>query len=92
MECLLLGAGRPKSRRSSGSPFFSLQMLHLAMNVLLLNCALQQILAGDLTRGGLLSFLLYQEDVGKYMHVSQELCVLSFSSFGFYFVPLKKTN
>ncbi|NP_001040087.1 transporter 2, ATP-binding cassette, sub-family B [Bos taurus] len=43
------------------------RMLHLAMKVLLLNCALQQILAGDLTRGGLLSFLLYQEDVGDYM-------------------------
>ncbi|KAB0355107.1 hypothetical protein FD755_022566 [Muntiacus reevesi] len=43
------------------------RMLHLAMQVLLLNCALQQILAGDLTRGGLLSFLLYQEDVGNYM-------------------------
>ena len=67
-------------------------MLHLAMQVLLLNCALQQILAGDLTRGGLLSFLLYQEDVGNHMHVSRELCVLSFSSFGFYLFPLKKTN
>uniref|UniRef100_A0A8C6FVB0 Antigen peptide transporter 2 n=1 Tax=Moschus moschiferus TaxID=68415 RepID=A0A8C6FVB0_MOSMO len=44
------------------------RMLHLAMQVLLLNCALQQILAGGLTRGGLLSFLLYQEDVGSYMH------------------------
>lgn len=65
-------------------------MLHLAMKVLLLNRALQQILAGDLTRGGLLSFLLYQEDVGNYMHVSRELCVLSFSSFGFYLFPLKK--
>ncbi|KAM9739624.1 antigen peptide transporter 2 isoform 2-T2 [Dama dama] len=43
------------------------RMLHLAMQVLLLNCALQQILAGDLTRGGLLSFLFYQEDVGNYM-------------------------
>ncbi|CAN0378698.1 unnamed protein product [Rangifer tarandus platyrhynchus] len=43
------------------------RMLHLAMQVLLLNCALQQILAGNLTRGGLLSFLLYQEDVGNYM-------------------------
>ncbi|KAB1261609.1 Antigen peptide transporter 2 [Camelus dromedarius] len=41
--------------------------LHLAMQVLLLNCGLQQILAGDLTRGGLLSFLLYQEDVGSHV-------------------------
>nr|XP_015092833.1 antigen peptide transporter 2 [Vicugna pacos] len=42
--------------------------LRLAMQVLLLNCGLQQILAGDLTRGGLLSFLLYQENVGTYVH------------------------
>ncbi|XP_033280174.1 antigen peptide transporter 2 [Orcinus orca] len=40
------------------------RMLHLAMKVILLRCGLQQILAGDLTQGGLISFLLYQEDVG----------------------------
>ncbi|XP_060018527.1 antigen peptide transporter 2 isoform X2 [Lagenorhynchus albirostris] len=39
-------------------------MLYLAMKVILLRRGLQQILAGDLTRGGLISFLLYQEDVG----------------------------
>ncbi|XP_057554893.1 antigen peptide transporter 2 [Hippopotamus amphibius kiboko] len=44
------------------------RVLHLAMQVLLLSCGLQQILAGDLTQGGLLSFLLYQEDVGSYVH------------------------
>lgn len=48
------------------------QTLHLVMQVLLLNCGLQQILARDLTRGGLLSFLLFQEDVGRYVQVSQE--------------------
>lgn len=47
-------------------------MLHLGMQVLMLNCGLQQILAGDLTQGGLLSFLLYQEDMGHYVQVSQE--------------------
>ncbi|XP_036104835.1 antigen peptide transporter 2 isoform X2 [Molossus molossus] len=41
--------------------------LHLGMQVLMLSCGLQQILAGDLTRGGLLSFLLFQEDVGHYV-------------------------
>uniref|UniRef100_F1RQ21 Antigen peptide transporter 2 n=1 Tax=Sus scrofa TaxID=9823 RepID=F1RQ21_PIG len=44
------------------------RMLNLAMKVLLLSCGLQQILAGDLTQGGLLSFLLYQENMGSYVH------------------------
>lgn len=48
------------------------QMLHLGMQVLMLRCGLQQILAGDLTRGGLLSFLIFQEDVGHYVQVSQK--------------------
>uniref|UniRef100_A0A8C4MRG6 Antigen peptide transporter 2 n=1 Tax=Equus asinus TaxID=9793 RepID=A0A8C4MRG6_EQUAS len=43
------------------------RMLYLGVQVLMLNCGLQQILAGDLTRGGLLSFLLYQKDVGRYV-------------------------
>uniref|UniRef100_G1PNS9 Antigen peptide transporter 2 n=1 Tax=Myotis lucifugus TaxID=59463 RepID=G1PNS9_MYOLU len=43
------------------------RMLHLAMQVLMLNCGLRQILAGDLTRGGLLSFLLFQEDLGHHV-------------------------
>ena len=74
----VIGAGKPKNGRFSGSLSFSLQMLHLAMQVLLLRRGLQQILAGDLTRGGLLSFLLYREDVGDHVQVSQELCTLSF--------------
>ncbi|XP_060045549.1 antigen peptide transporter 2 isoform X2 [Erinaceus europaeus] len=41
--------------------------LYLGVQVLMLNCGLQQILSGDLTRGGLLSFVLYQEDVGRYV-------------------------
>lgn len=44
------------------------RMVHLGMQVLMLNCGLQQILAGNLTQGGLLSFLLFQEDVGGYVH------------------------
>lgn len=50
----------------------SLQTVHLGMQVLMLNCGVQQILAGDLTQGGLLSFLLYEEDMGHYVQVSQE--------------------
>lgn len=43
----------------------------LGMQVLILNCGVQQILAGEVTRGGLLSFLLYQEEVGHYVRVSE---------------------
>lgn len=57
------------------------QMVHLAMQVLMLSCGLQQILAGDLTRGGLLSFLLFQEDVGQEVQVSWDLLMLFFPPF-----------
>ncbi|XP_023603567.1 antigen peptide transporter 2 [Myotis lucifugus] len=53
------------------------RMLHLAMQVLMLNCGLRQILAGDLTRGGLLSFLLFQEDLGHHVQVRQQPRMLS---------------
>ncbi|XP_006882264.1 PREDICTED: antigen peptide transporter 2 [Elephantulus edwardii] len=43
------------------------RLLQLAVQVLMMNCGLQQILAGDLTQGGMLSFLLYQEDVGHHV-------------------------
>ncbi|XP_032505896.1 antigen peptide transporter 2 isoform X2 [Phocoena sinus] len=43
------------------------RMLHLAMKIILLRRGLQQILAGDLTRGGLVTFLLYQEEVGSHV-------------------------
>ncbi|EHB06475.1 Antigen peptide transporter 2, partial [Heterocephalus glaber] len=36
--------------------------------VLVLSCGLQQIAAGEITRGALLSFLLYRKDVGPYVH------------------------
>ncbi|XP_045148220.1 antigen peptide transporter 2-like [Echinops telfairi] len=43
------------------------RLLQLAVQLLMLNCGLQQILAGELTQGGLLSFLLYQENVGDHV-------------------------
>ncbi|XP_062041907.1 antigen peptide transporter 2 isoform X1 [Lepus europaeus] len=44
------------------------RLLQLGMQVLMLNCGLRQILAGELTKGGLLSFLFYQEEVGRHVH------------------------
>uniref|UniRef100_G3UDM5 Transporter 2, ATP binding cassette subfamily B member n=1 Tax=Loxodonta africana TaxID=9785 RepID=G3UDM5_LOXAF len=62
----MLWQGQDSSASSLSSPP---QLLQLAVQVLMLSCGLQQILAGDLTQGGLLSFLLYQEDVGHhYIH------------------------
>ncbi|XP_075410292.1 antigen peptide transporter 2-like [Tenrec ecaudatus] len=43
------------------------RLLQLAVQLLMLNCGLQQILAGELTQGGLLSFLLYQENMGDHV-------------------------
>ncbi|XP_028642322.1 antigen peptide transporter 2 [Grammomys surdaster] len=43
------------------------RVMALGMQVLILNCGVQQILAGEVTRGGLLSFLLYQEEVGHHV-------------------------
>ncbi|ELK26139.1 Antigen peptide transporter 2, partial [Myotis davidii] len=73
------------------------RMLHLAMQVLMLSCGLQQILAGDLTRGGLLSFLLFQEDLGHHVQVRHQPRMLSPSlcfslwplRLGIYWFPLK---
>ncbi|XP_059034697.1 antigen peptide transporter 2 isoform X1 [Mustela lutreola] len=50
------------------------RMVHLGMQVLMLNCGVQQILAGDLTQGGLLSFLLYEEDMGHYVQTLVYMC------------------
>ncbi|XP_019060262.1 antigen peptide transporter 2 [Fukomys damarensis] len=44
------------------------KLLHLGAQVLMLHSGLQQIEAGEITRGALLSFLLYQEDVGHHVH------------------------
>lgn len=74
------GAGaRPQRLRGSvlcrdwGLAHFSpsVQVMALGMQVLILNCGVQQILAGEVTRGGLLSFLLYQEEVGHHVQVSE---------------------
>ncbi|XP_036625034.1 antigen peptide transporter 2-like [Trichosurus vulpecula] len=48
--------------------------LQLGMQVLMLNCGLRQILAGELTRGGLISFLMYQGDMGRYMQALVYIC------------------
>ncbi|XP_037374593.1 antigen peptide transporter 2 [Talpa occidentalis] len=50
------------------------RMLQLGVQVLMLNCGLQQILGGSLSRGGLLSFLLYQENVGQYVQTLVYIC------------------
>uniref|UniRef100_A0A2K5CPD4 ABC-type antigen peptide transporter n=1 Tax=Aotus nancymaae TaxID=37293 RepID=A0A2K5CPD4_AOTNA len=44
------------------------RMLHLGVQVLMLSCGLQQMLAGELTQGSLLSFMIYQENVRSYVH------------------------
>ncbi|KAM5263521.1 antigen peptide transporter 2 isoform 2-T2 [Ctenodactylus gundi] len=43
------------------------RLLNFGVWVLILSCGLQQILAGEITRGGLLSFLMYQESVGQFV-------------------------
>ncbi|XP_072689637.1 antigen peptide transporter 2-like isoform X4 [Canis lupus baileyi] len=58
------------------------RMLHLGMHVLMLNCGRQQIQAGDLTQGGLLSFLLYQEDLGHYVQTLVYMCGDMLSNIG----------
>ncbi|XP_072497784.1 antigen peptide transporter 2-like [Notamacropus eugenii] len=50
------------------------QGLELGMQILILNCGLRQMLAGKLTTGGLLSFLLYQKDVGRCVKNLLHLC------------------
>ncbi|XP_020019770.1 antigen peptide transporter 2 isoform X3 [Castor canadensis] len=50
------------------------QVLCLGVKVLMLSCGLQQVLAGEITQGGLLSFLLYQEDVGNHVHMLVHMC------------------
>ncbi|XP_074092711.1 antigen peptide transporter 2-like [Macrotis lagotis] len=48
--------------------------LQLGMQILILNCGLRKILAGELTEGGLLSFLLYQENVGRCVKTLVYVC------------------
>ncbi|XP_039323885.2 antigen peptide transporter 2 [Saimiri boliviensis] len=44
------------------------RVLQLGMQVLMLSCGLQQMLAGELTPGSLLSFMMYQGSVRSYVH------------------------
>ncbi|KAK2113487.1 Antigen peptide transporter 2 [Saguinus oedipus] len=44
------------------------RVLHLGMQVLMLSCGLQHMLAGELTQGSLLSFMIYQRSVRSYVH------------------------
>nr|CAK6637928.1 unnamed protein product [Macaca mulatta] len=44
------------------------RVLHLGVQVLMLSCGLQQMQDGELTQGSLLSFMIYQESVGSYVH------------------------
>ncbi|XP_029800447.1 antigen peptide transporter 2 isoform X2 [Suricata suricatta] len=50
------------------------QTLHLGMEALLLYRGLQQILAGDLTQGALVSFLLYQQVAAHTVHALVYIC------------------
>ncbi|XP_004624317.2 antigen peptide transporter 2 isoform X1 [Octodon degus] len=43
------------------------KLVHLGSQAMILSCGRQQILAGEITRGSLLSFLLYQAEVGLYV-------------------------
>lgn len=51
--------------------FLPPQLLPLGVKVMILSCGRQQILAGELTNGSLLSFLLYQVDVWHHVCVSE---------------------
>ncbi|XP_007483708.2 antigen peptide transporter 2-like isoform X2 [Monodelphis domestica] len=50
------------------------RVLQLGMQVLMLNCGLRQILSGELSRGGLVSFLLYQGNVGRSVQTLVYIC------------------
>ncbi|KYO25095.1 hypothetical protein Y1Q_0018594 [Alligator mississippiensis] len=60
---------RLKDRRDLERALYLLfqRLLQLAMQVLMLYCGHQQIQDGLMTKGGLVSFLLYQGEVGRYL-------------------------
>uniref|UniRef100_A0A2K6MS61 Antigen peptide transporter 2 n=1 Tax=Rhinopithecus bieti TaxID=61621 RepID=A0A2K6MS61_RHIBE len=64
------GKGKGKEWEDSQPHLFLLlsQVLHLGVQVLMLSCGLQQMQDGELTQGSLLSFMIYQESVGSYVH------------------------
>ncbi|XP_037769665.2 antigen peptide transporter 2 isoform X1 [Chelonia mydas] len=68
-EAALAETHRLKSRRDLERALYLLfrRLLQLAVQVLMLYCGHQQIRAGLLTKGSLVSFILYQGDVGSYV-------------------------
>ncbi|CAM4640040.1 unnamed protein product [Lepidochelys olivacea] len=68
-EAALAETHRLKSRRDLERALYLLfrRLLQLAVQVLMLYCGHQQIHAGLLTKGSLVSFILYQGDVGSYV-------------------------
>uniref|UniRef100_A0A5F7ZSQ3 Antigen peptide transporter 2 n=1 Tax=Macaca mulatta TaxID=9544 RepID=A0A5F7ZSQ3_MACMU len=70
LQVSLIEAERGKEWEDSQPHFFLLlsQVLHLGVQVLMLSCGLQQMQDGELTQGSLLSFMIYQESVGSYVH------------------------
>ncbi|XP_044838798.1 uncharacterized protein LOC123345808 [Mauremys mutica] len=68
-EAALAETHRLKNRRDLERALYLLfrRLLQLAVQVLMLYCGHQQIHAGLLTKGSLVSFILYQGDVGSYV-------------------------
>uniref|UniRef100_A0A674JGP2 Antigen peptide transporter 2 n=2 Tax=Terrapene triunguis TaxID=2587831 RepID=A0A674JGP2_9SAUR len=68
-EAALAETHRLKNRRDLERALYLLfrRLLQLAVQVLMLYCGHQQIRAGLLTKGSLVSFILYQGDVGSYV-------------------------
>ncbi|XP_074873732.1 antigen peptide transporter 2 [Carettochelys insculpta] len=68
-DAALADTRRLKNRRDLERALYLLfrRALQLAVQVLMLCCGHQQIRAGLLTKGGLVSFLLYQGDVGGHV-------------------------
>uniref|UniRef100_F6UWD4 Antigen peptide transporter 2 n=1 Tax=Macaca mulatta TaxID=9544 RepID=F6UWD4_MACMU len=64
----LPGKGEGKGKGNYSWFWGPLQVLHLGVQVLMLSCGLQQMQDGELTQGSLLSFMIYQESVGSYVH------------------------
>ncbi|XP_044838776.1 uncharacterized protein LOC123345792 [Mauremys mutica] len=68
-EAALAETHRLKNRRDLERALYLLfrRLLQLAVQALMLHCGHQQIHAGLLTKGSLVSFILYQGDVGSYV-------------------------
>nr|XP_042703991.1 LOW QUALITY PROTEIN: antigen peptide transporter 2 [Chrysemys picta bellii] len=75
-EAALAETHRLKKRHDLERELYLLfcQLLHLAVQVLMLYCGHQQIRAGLLTKGSLVSFVLYQWDVGGCIKTLASTC------------------